>query len=268
MLETLDGIGIQLGRALERRFEHRDLRARDLALARRIQTSILPRELRAQGFDLAAVMLPAEEVGGDYYDIVATDAGLWLGIGDVSGHGLAAGLIMLMVQSGVASLIRGSPHEDPSAHVRSLNRVLFENIRVRLAEQDFVTFMLARFSAGGHVVLSGAHEDVLVARASGGPCERIHVPGTWLGVIPDITTMTNEVELELAPGDVMVFYTDGVTEAPGRDKQRFGLDRLAEIVERFRIAPPGEIADEIFRALSSFKERQDDDETVVVVRRS
>lgn len=268
MLETLDGIGIQLGKALERRLEHRDLRARDLAVARRIQTSILPRNLRAEGFELAALMVPAEEVGGDYYDVRSTDGALWVGIGDVSGHGLVAGLIMLMVQSGVASLVSGGSGLGPAAHVSSLNRMLHDNIRARMLGQDFVTFMLGRFEPSGRVLLAGTHEDVLVARAAGGPCERIHIPGAWLGAVPDISAVVTEVDLNLAPGDVVVLYTDGVTESPGRDGERFGLDQLTAVVERERARSPALILDEIYRALSRFKVRQEDDETVVVVRRS
>ena len=100
-------------------------------IASRVQASILPGEIDVEGLAISVQMLPAEVVGGDYYDIIPVNDGCWLAIGDVAGHGLAAGVIMLMIQSAVQSLVRLSPQASPRDLVCALNGALYENIRKR-----------------------------------------------------------------------------------------------------------------------------------------
>ena len=96
----------------------------ELAIARRVQTSILPRDPVVDGLEIAAVMYPAEDVGGDYYDILPFQGGAWFAVGDVSGHGLNAGLVMLMVQSAVVSITGSMPDASPRDVICQLNDVL------------------------------------------------------------------------------------------------------------------------------------------------
>jgi serine phosphatase RsbU (regulator of sigma subunit) len=110
-------------------------------IASRLQASILPGEVDVEGLAIAAQMLPAEVVGGDYYDIIPVEDGCWLAIGDVAGHGLAAGVIMLMIQSAVQSLVRLSPRASPRDLVCALNGALFENSRKRMKRDEHVTFV-------------------------------------------------------------------------------------------------------------------------------
>src|SRR4029079_5939062 len=160
-------------------------------LARQIQVGILPRRLTAVGFELSACMTTATEVGGDYYDVLPIDGGCWIGIGDVSGHGVTSGLIMLMVQSGVAALVARDPTASPRDAVAIVNRVLFENIRHRLLKDDFVTFSLLRVSQR-RIVFAGAHEEFIVMRGKSKQVDLVATPGTWLGVLPDIQQFTTE----------------------------------------------------------------------------
>src|SRR3954468_22787898 len=159
---------------------------RDLEIARQIQMSILPHRVDVEGIEVSAGMIPAERIGGDYYDILPVKAGCWIGIGDVAGHGLGAGLIMVMIQSMVMALVRAHEDAAPRDIVCLLNRLLYENIRGRLAQDDHVTFCLMRYRADGSVVFAGAHEEILVWRTTTGRCERICTSGAWLGAIPDI----------------------------------------------------------------------------------
>ena len=103
-----------------------------MEIAARIQTSILPRDVNVAGLEIAAAMHAATEVGGDYYDVVPVDDGCWLGIGDVAGHGLGTGLVMLMMQSGIGALARKMPDASPRDLLLALNTMLVENVRVRL----------------------------------------------------------------------------------------------------------------------------------------
>ena len=108
----------------------------ELSIATRIQTSILPRNLQVRGLEIAATMLPATEVGGDYYDVLPTAHGCWIGIGDVAGHGLRPGLVMMMLQSIVSALVRNDPEAKPRDLLRVVNAVLYENVRERLQQDD------------------------------------------------------------------------------------------------------------------------------------
>jgi serine phosphatase RsbU (regulator of sigma subunit) len=240
---------------------------KELALARQIQISILPRTLVADGVELAACMTTATEVGGDYYDVLPIHGGCWIGIGDVSGHGVTSGLIMLMVQSAVAGLVARDPNASPREAVTIVNRVLFENIRHRMLKDDFVTFSLLRVT-GRRIVFAGAHEHVLVVRNGSKRVEPIATPGTWLGVMPDIARFTTETIVDLEPKDLVVLYTDGITEARNDHGEQYGIDRLSALVERHREEPIEDIRDNVFADVTRWSSRREDDATLVLLRQS
>ncbi len=237
----------------------------ELAIARRVQTSILPRDLDVSGLEIAARMVPAEDVGGDYYDVRPTKDGCWLGIGDVAGHGLDAGLVMLMVQSATATLTRMRPAATPRELLCALNETLYENIRQRLAGDAHVTFTLARYKVDGTLLFTGAHEDILVVRPDGEHFLR-RSPGTWLGARPDIRHVTVDAALKLEPGDICVFYTDGLTEARNATHEQWDLPRLVDLVVKMRAEPVAKIVDAVFQAVQAWAPVQDDDRTMLVLR--
>jgi len=206
-------------------------------------------------------------VGGDYYDVLPVEGGCWIGIGDVSGHGVTSGLIMLMVQSVVSALVAKDPNASPREAVTILNRVLFENIRHRLIKDDFVTLSLLRVSAE-KIVFAGAHEQFLLCRARTGIAGPVVTPGTWLGVVPDIGRFTTETSLDLEPDDLVVLYTDGITEARNARGEQYGLERLGAAVQRFRKAPLDHIRDGLLDEVTSWTAKQDDDATLVLLRRA
>jgi serine phosphatase RsbU (regulator of sigma subunit) len=240
----------------------------EMAIAQKIQTSILPRRLEVPGMEIAAAMVTASEVGGDYYDVQGTDdGGFWLGIGDVSGHGLNAGLVMLMIQSGLASLMQGDPAADPARLVSLLNRTIYQNVRVRLRRDDFATLSLFRFHPDGRFVVAGAHEDILVWRAATGRCEQIATEGTWLGIMEDTQADTRNQESRLEEGDVLMLYTDGITEARDRAREVFGVLRLSETLAELHAQPAAAICSRTLERIEDWEAEREDDQTVVVLRR-
>jgi sigma-B regulation protein RsbU (phosphoserine phosphatase) len=243
----------------------RAARGRDLEIARQIQTSILPRRVDVEGIEIAAGMVPAEEVGGDYYDVLPVAGGCWIGIGDVAGHGLGAGLIMVMIQSMVMTLVRNDERARPRDIVCLLNRLLFENIRGRLNQDDHVTFCLMRYGGDGQVTFAGAHEEILLWRTSG-TCERIATRGTWLGAVRDIDKVTEDQTLQLQPGDLMILYTDGLIESRNASGKQFGFERLSALVEQHRSDSAEAIRKKIVGRLKRWTARQEDDVTVIVIR--
>jgi serine phosphatase RsbU (regulator of sigma subunit) len=234
-------------------------------IASRVQAAILPGEVDVEGLAISALMLPAEVVGGDYYDIIPVEDGCWIAIGDVAGHGLAAGFIMLMIQSAVQSLVRLSPRASPRDLVCALNGALYENIRNRMDRDEHVTFCLARYSPDGGLVFAGAHENILICRANG-QCDSIAPNGVWLGILEDVSTVTPETAIQLGPGDLMLMFSDGVIEAAGGEGKRFGIERLRELLVASRERSPQEVRDTIADAVLRWGGRPDDDVTLLVVR--
>src|SRR5688500_5706261 len=116
-------------------------------------------------------MIPATEVGGDCYDVVPFEGGAWLSIGDVAGHGLGAGVVMMMLQSSVAAVLRNNTEISPSSALSIVNAVIFDNVKQRLGQDEHATLMLLRYEHSGRIVFAGAHEEPLVYRARSGRCE-------------------------------------------------------------------------------------------------
>ena len=254
--------------ATRRQVAERQRLEKEMEIAARIQTSILPRDVSVAGLEISAAMHAATEVGGDYYDVVPVDDGCWLGIGDVAGHGLGTGLVMLMMQSGIGALARKMPDAAPRDLLLALNTMLVENVRERLGQHEHATLTLIRYRRDGSLTFAGAHEEMLVRRAATGRCERIETPGAWVGAKRDITAGTVDSTARLQPGDLLVLYTDGLTEAASDADggARFGIDRLIALVDEHGASPPAAVRDAILAAVSAFSARRDDDVTLLVAR--
>ncbi|TIS89318.1 SpoIIE family protein phosphatase [Mesorhizobium sp.] len=201
----------------------------ELDVARQIQMMVLPKphELEAiTSLEIAAYMRPADEVGGDYYDVLQNGSRVKIGIGDVTGHGLESGVLMLMVQS-VARALLETGEGDPRRFLDRLNRAIFKNIE-RTNSDKSLSLAFLDFE-NERVILSGQHEDVLVIRADG-EVERIETLdlGLPVGLEQDISPFVATRDIRFDSGDVIVLHTDGVTEATGSDGKLFGLNRLCE----------------------------------------
>lgn len=252
--------------ATRRQIAERQRLEKEMEIAARIQTSILPRDVAVPGLEIAARMIPATEVGGDYYDVIPVEDGCWIGIGDVAGHGLRTGLVMLMIQSGLGALARMMPDASPRQLVLGLNALLVDNVRARLGQDEHATLTVYRYTRDGALSFAGGHEQALVCRAATGRCERLPTPGPWVGAKRDIEEGTLESRARLEDGDVLVLYTDGVIEARDAARGQLGIDRLAAEVERLAGAPAAEIRDAILAAVAGFAAVPEDDVTVLVAR--
>ncbi len=242
--------------------------AQSLAIAHRVQTSILPRLLEVPGLEIAAGMFPAGEVGGDYYDVLPAEEGAWIAIGDVCGHGLNAGLVMLMLQSTVRGLTHRQQGVAPHALLVQLNEILYDNIRARLQQDEHITLTLMRYTRDGKVVFAGAHEDILLYRARTHAIEAVRPPGTWLAAFPDISHAATDGHLQLEDGDLMVLFTDGITEAMNASREPFDLPRLLEALRSRHNSPVSSIRDGIFHDVRRWALKQEDDMSLVVIRHS
>lgn len=259
----------------------------EIDISRRLQRMVLPTqdELDAvPGLDVAAYMEPAAEVGGDYYDVLrGADGKVRIGIGDVTGHGLESGVVMLMTQSAVRSLTTQAAAPSDNL-LTSLNRMMFDNLK-RMGSDRNVTLALieyqpappcaftgAPYSTGapaGRLRITGQHESVLVARAHGAVevIDTLEL-GMPLGLVDDISNFVGMAETDLHPGDVVILYTDGITEAADPRRQLFGLDRLCETVRAARTQTADDIKQAVLDAVARHIGAQPiwDDLTLVVLK--
>ena len=218
--------------ALNERLKAENFRmSTELEVTKQLQQMILPKpeELESiEGLEIAGFMEPADEVGGDYYDVLQQDGKVKISIGDVTGHGLESGVVMLMTQTAVRTL-QESKVTDPVQFLDTLNRTIYRNVQ-RINSQKNLTFSLLDY-ADGTLSLSGQHEEIIVVRA-GGEIERIDTInlGFPLGLEEEIADFIGQEQVQLNPGDVVVLYTDGITEAFNINEEQYGLERLCEVV--------------------------------------
>jgi sigma-B regulation protein RsbU (phosphoserine phosphatase) len=146
--------------------------------------------------------------------------------------------------------------------------MLVENVRERLGQHEHATLTLIRYRRDGSLTFAGAHEEMLIRRVATGRCDRIETPGAWVGAKRDIAAGTVDSTARLQPGDLLVLYTDGLTEAAAGNESgaRFGIDRLIALVEEHGGAPPAAVRDAILAAVAAFSSRRDDDVTLFVAR--
>lgn len=238
----------------------------EMEVAKQIQTALLPQVEHVGGYTVSARMLTAEEVGGDYYDVIRTPHGeVWAAIGDVSGHGVESGLIMMMSQTSLCTVINESPGQSPSRVLSRVNEVLRANIS-RMAADRYMTLTLLRMEEEG-ILLAGRHQDVLVYRHDSGAIETIDTEGTWLGICDDVSAYMVDRFVPLGPKDTVVLFTDGVTEATNQEGEMFGQRRLVEIIRANAARGSSALTEAVLQSVNDFMARQDDDVTLLVLER-
>ncbi|MDM8532893.1 GAF domain-containing protein, partial [Anaerolineales bacterium HSG25] len=254
----------------------------ELEVTRQLQQMILPTrdELqRVDGLDIAGYMEPAEEVGGDYYDVLQHEGQVKIGIGDVTGHGLHSGILMLMTQTAVRTLLT-SGEVDTSRFMDILNRTIYDNIQ-RMEADKSLTLNLLDYEAHtpekqlalngyvGQVRLSGQHEELIIVRGEG----EVELVDTFdlgfpIGLDQDIIEFVDEKIIHLEPGDGVVLYTDGITESENMAGEQYGIIRLCRVVSRFWLKSAEGIKEAVVKDVYQHIGKQTiyDDLTLVVVK--
>ncbi len=246
--------------------EARDALWSEMEIAKKIQTALLPEVQKIEGLDLAATMIPAKEVGGDYYDIIETSRGdKWIVIGDVSGHGVDSGLIMMMAQTSVQSTVNVLPGCKPSQVLGAVNAILRENIS-RLGSDYYMTMTAIHFT-GSSLILSGKHQDLIIYRSKTNRTEVVTTKGTWLGIADEISDHLEDESVDIDLGDIVLLFTDGITEAMGPEGDMFGQDRLEQALNRFADLPVNKLQEKIIEQVRNHQKEQNDDMTLVVIKR-
>lgn len=245
----------------------RDALWSEMELAKRIQMALLPKKEKISGFEVAAVMLPAKEVGGDYYDILETPTGdKWITLGDVSGHGVDSGLIMMMAQTSICSTIRNVVGAKPSMVLAAVNSVIRENIS-RLGSDHYMTVMAIHLR-DCMMTVAGKHQDLIIYRAALNKIEVVPTSGTWLGIAEDIRSHLNDQSIKVDSEDIVLLFSDGITEATNENGDMYGQSRLEQALHQYANLPVSRILENIIKDLNEFQREQMDDMTLVVVKKS
>ena len=241
----------------------------ELEVTQRLQMMLLPKEKELneiEGLEIAGFMEPADEVGGDYYDVLQHHGRVTIGIGDVTGHGLESGVLMLMVQTAVRTLMENN-ETDPKKFFEVLNRTIYKNVQ-RMDSDKNLSLCLVDYR-DGVLSLSGQHEEMLVVR-SGGIVERVDTIdlGFPIGLEETIEDFVFQAQIDLNQGDVVILYTDGITEAENNLGLHYGLENLCEILRQNWQKSARDIRQAVIKDLRSHigVEKVYDDITLVVLK--
>jgi sigma-B regulation protein RsbU (phosphoserine phosphatase) len=237
------------------------LQQRDEEEARMIQRGLLPSRLPSiPGYALAGGWRPASGVGGDCYDVLSFDDGqIALSIADVCGKGLPAALLMSNLQAAVRAFAQDIAR--PHSVCASVNRLLCRN----MISGRFVTFCYVRVDGPGRLLsysVAGHNPPILLRRS--GEVVRLTTGGTVLGVFPEAAY--EEDTMPLLPGDRLVLFTDGITEARNAEGDEYEDARLIDALRRHRDLPAGELQQRLFDDVLAFASGTlQDDATVIVL---
>ncbi len=239
---------------------------RDLSLARRIQQGLLPKCIpNIGGLDICGEMIPAMQVGGDYYDLLpVSDTKLFVVVGDVSGKGLAASLYMTKLQTMIQ--LSCAADKTPKEIMIELNKKFYDSIE----RNSFVTMTLALFDIEKRKVTfcRAGHMPVLTATNGSVHSYRTQGIGVGLerGIIFEKTLVEEEVPLK--SGQIFSFFSDGITEAMNEQLDLFGEEKLSDILKGKTLKTSNEIMNEIWDSLKAFRgdAEQNDDMTMVIVK--
>jgi serine phosphatase RsbU (regulator of sigma subunit) len=239
---------------------------KELSMAQTIQQQILPDgRLEMDGFDVAAGYFACGAVGGDYFDYVPlADGRTMVVVADVSGHNLASGMVMVGARAMLRTL--ATVHGEPADVFAELARRMHQDL-TRM--ERFLTAAAVALRANGRTVdyVSAGHNDLMIYRAATQSVERYASEDVILGFLPAPTYTARQLELE--PGDCVLLYTDGITEAVDQAEEMFGEERLAaQLAALASDSSAQQILDGLVAELDRFRDgqRQGDDVTAVVIR--
>lgn len=239
----------------------------ELELAARIQLQLLPHHppLRPD-LDLSAKSQPALQVGGDFYDFIAAEeAPFTFIVGDVTGKGMPAALLMAMTRTVLRSKTKLSPAPHPEAVLRKVNEDMYDDFT---DVGMFATVFIGQYLPHTETLrfVNAGHSPVIFC-PSGGEPRLLEADGPALGVLP--AAYCSQQTLFFRPGDVLVMATDGFSEARSPAGEMFGHERLMELVAISSHCSAREISDSLFNNLANFTTHssQDDDQTLVVIKR-
>jgi phosphoserine phosphatase RsbU/P len=276
-LRLLGSVATQAGLALENsrlntqitlEIAEREKRRRELEIAREVQERLFPQSYPSvQGLELAGACRPAAAVGGDYYDFVPLEAGrLGVAIGDISGKGIPAALLMATLRAFLrGQTVRG--RADLASLIADLSGLVYESS----ASNRYATFFYAEYDPASRrlvYVNAGHNQPVVLRGGASSPAEvvRLDAGGPVIGLLPECDYTQGEVQL--GEGDLLVAFTDGVSEAMNAAQEEWGEAQLLPVLQQIRCEPPAVVIERVMAAADAHVAGapQHDDMTLVVVK--
>lgn len=269
-LELLRKLGNEAGVTLFNALHHEDLIEKErldeeMKMGQKIQMGLLPRQAPLiRNLVIEGFMQPAREIGGDYYDFIPLlNKDLAIVIGDVSGKGVAAGLLMAMTKTAIHIFSKAG--QSPRNILMNINDLISQSAY----GEKFMTMLYLVWQTERSTLTysSAGHENILVFRCGPKEVEVIPSGGTLLGIMPDIMSHLEEKQISLKSRDKILLYTDGVTEAHNREKDRYGLERLKDAFRKNGHKEVGEILADLKTEVYQFiaDAPQYDDITLVIL---
>jgi len=240
----------------------------ELNIAREVQKGLLPRVTPIfKDLEIAADCIPAQEVGGDYYDFIRFDQNkLAIVIGDVSGKGTKAAFYMTLVKGFLKALSRYA--QSPGEILKELNFLFFENTR----SDAFISMIYCVFDMKKRelIIARSGHNPALHYHKNSNSISTIHGKGLAIGLEKGelFDKMIEENRIAIQPGDLFIFYTDGLTEAMNKSNEEFSEEALEQLIIKHSQKSPDELIKVVYREVDRFSKgkQQHDDMTLVVVK--
>lgn len=268
--ETISALVIQVSIAINNAQIYSELivkerMSNELDVASRIQKKILPADVdEIFGLEIAQYFEPAKEIGGDYYDYTILDDNVFsITIADVSGKGVPAAFLMALGRSVLRTLTLTGDFA-PNENLNELNKIIYSDI----TEDMFITMMHSKYNKENKTLYysNAGHNPLVVYRASTDSIELHTVKGIAIGFLEEYKYRQGEIQLN--KGDIVIFYTDGITEAENSNKEMFGLERLKEVIYNNKNKSPKELRKVILESINRFRKdyEQTDDLTFVILK--
>ena len=268
--ETISALVIQVSIAINNAQIYSELivkerMSNELDVASRIQKKILPADVdEIFGLEIAQYFEPAKEIGGDYYDYTILDDNVFsITIADVSGKGVPAAFLMALGRSVLRTLTLTGDFA-PNENLNELNKIIYSDI----TEDMFITMMHSKYNKENKTLYysNAGHNPLVVYRASTDSIELHTVKGVAIGFLEEYKYRQGEIQLN--KGDIVIFYTDGITEAENSNKEMFGLERLKEVIYNNKNKSPKDLRKVILESINRFRKdyEQTDDLTFVILK--
>ncbi len=263
LLSNLAAVKIEESRRIEREIETEKMK-RELQLAAQIQSNFFPKENPScENYEIAGKNIPCQQVGGDYYDFISIDpCHLGIAIADVSGKGVSASLLMASLRANLHAEVHAG--YDLGAMVVKLNNF----VHLSSAINQFITFFFCELDKDTGMLryVNAGHNPPFVMQKSG-EIGYLDSCGLCLGMLPSVTYDLRSQAI--GPGDILLLFTDGITESRNKDNEEFGVERLTAIIQKSRKASAFDLTRAILDGLNEFTAKADpaDDRTLVVIKR-
>jgi len=251
-----------------RRITERERMQKELEIARHVQMKLLPKESpRLPGYDVAGICIPATEVGGDYFDFINLGRGkLGIAVGDVSGKGVSAAIYMTLTKGILQSHVGFD--DSPVTVLGRVNSLIYRTIEKGI----FVSLFYAVLDTSSRELIysRAGHNPGILLKSDSENFESLHPPGMALGLDEGelFSSVIEESTVSLSSGDVLVFYTDGITEAMNVGEEEYGEERLTKCISDNSHLSSKQMVDQITADVNRFagSQPQHDDITLVVMR--